>query len=429
MTYVHPFLLSHEDEIDATWTKAKGQAKAAGLDYMRRAWLAVREAVMGAILAVSGCTAPLYFTSLTRMTRQPDDRQAAAALTGTAPSRPTGAPVSTPKTDNPAPPSQQQQPTQRPAPTSPSQQAWAFAGSMLRNYGPAALAAGHAVLHPLQSQSQSQSQSGTRTGGVLNEDAKRKKYDDLAASGISNRTYAQEMPRASGVAGEGGKRAVSAAAALMGGGAGTQAQGQASSSAYSGYTRAQLRQRRLELERELASLETPIASRTVSHVYNEQDESPAGDMDSLRPYPPTSSSSAVRSRHISAPTPPRYPSASSPASASRPSSSSSVNLAAGSGAVNSGLEASLYEQIRREDIDNVSLPKDWGTRAQKQGWKGAPPTPSSGNSVHTVDSSPSASASSTVGKEAEERPALPPKRSSWFWNSGSAAPAGQKKKD
>jgi hypothetical protein len=220
------------------------------------------------------------------------------------------------------------------------------------------------------------------------------------------------MPR--GVTlGEGGKRAVSAAATLIGG-AGAAATQASCSSAYSGYTRAQLRQRRQELERELASLETPIASRTVSHVYNEQDENNHDDMDSLRPYPPTSNTASVRSRHISAPTPPRH--ASSPSS-SRPTSSSSVNLASGtgSGAVNSGLEGSLYEQIRREDIDNVHLPKDWGTRAQKQGWKGAPPTPSSsGNSVHSIDSASSSSTTTTGHGPAEQRPAAPAKRSSWF---------------
>ena len=64
VSYIHPFLLLHEKDIDATWSQAKVKAKAAGLDYMRRAWLAVREAVMGAILAVSCPIYSLYMPSM-----------------------------------------------------------------------------------------------------------------------------------------------------------------------------------------------------------------------------------------------------------------------------------------------------------------------------------------------------------------------------
>lgn len=53
MTYIAPFLLHHETEIDATLADLKSKGKAAGLDYMRRAYNAIASAVTNAILAVS----------------------------------------------------------------------------------------------------------------------------------------------------------------------------------------------------------------------------------------------------------------------------------------------------------------------------------------------------------------------------------------
>ncbi|KAK9893430.1 hypothetical protein P389DRAFT_147884 [Cystobasidium minutum MCA 4210] len=53
ITYINPFLLQHEEEIDKTIEQTKSQAKAAGLDYMRRAYVYLREAVMRAILVGS----------------------------------------------------------------------------------------------------------------------------------------------------------------------------------------------------------------------------------------------------------------------------------------------------------------------------------------------------------------------------------------
>lgn len=53
LTFVEPFLTTHEAEIDDTIAKTKAQARAAGLDYARRAWLAFRELVLRAILSVS----------------------------------------------------------------------------------------------------------------------------------------------------------------------------------------------------------------------------------------------------------------------------------------------------------------------------------------------------------------------------------------
>lgn len=50
VTYINPFLLQHEADIDKTVEQTKEQAKAAGLDYMRRAYVYAREAIMRAIL-------------------------------------------------------------------------------------------------------------------------------------------------------------------------------------------------------------------------------------------------------------------------------------------------------------------------------------------------------------------------------------------
>ncbi|KEI36591.1 uncharacterized protein L969DRAFT_19983 [Mixia osmundae IAM 14324] len=51
LTFVHPFLLEHEREIDDTTTRAKAQARAAGMDYIKRALSAVRHGILGQDLA------------------------------------------------------------------------------------------------------------------------------------------------------------------------------------------------------------------------------------------------------------------------------------------------------------------------------------------------------------------------------------------
>lgn len=246
----------------------------------------------------------------------------------------------------------------------PTQQAWKFANSMLRSYGPAALAAGQAMLHPLSSATANVKLNAARGQPVDADSARRKKYDDLAAGGSSGRLYPQEVPRPAG-----DKRSASASAALVG-----ATGGNSSSSIYSSYTRAQLRQRRLELERELAALEGSSSS-------NEEND----DSAHLR--------SNVRSRHISAPTSPP----------SKRMSSTSLHQ--------SSLEGSLYETIETDDVvDRAALPSDWGRGASSRGWKGAPPvpSPSSGSPLANQTATPS-------GSQA--------KRSSWFWNSGAGGPS------
>lgn len=60
MTYINPFLLQHEAEIDKTVEHTKAQAKAAGLDYMRRAYVYAREAVMRAIVVGAFASIKLF---------------------------------------------------------------------------------------------------------------------------------------------------------------------------------------------------------------------------------------------------------------------------------------------------------------------------------------------------------------------------------
>ena len=278
--------------------------------------------------------------------------------------------------------------------SSPVQQAWSFAGTMLRSYGPAAIAAGHAVFHP----------PTTNVNAITapNATARRKTVEDLARapklqSKSDDRLYPQEiLHRTTGLSSD--RRTVSATAAL----AGTTNAAKASASVYSSYTRAQLRQRRLELERELASLESSgSGSASASASSRARSTSPGEDMASVAPHSPAStlpviSSPNKRERHISAPTPTHPP-----------------RLSPLSGYGMGGLDASAYEQIGREDVDNANLPEDWGKEAKKTGWKGAPPA-----------------------LVPNERPPAHQKRSSWFWNGGghpdataTASASGQAKKD
>lgn len=52
VTYLHPFLLEHESEIDAIMVEAKEKAKRAGADYLRRLVEKMKELAMG-LVAVS----------------------------------------------------------------------------------------------------------------------------------------------------------------------------------------------------------------------------------------------------------------------------------------------------------------------------------------------------------------------------------------
>lgn len=104
--HLHPWLLAHETDIDLFLLSAKSRAKQAGLDYARRAWMAAREMVLREVLGQ-------------------------AAIAGEGP---------------PGAPAQQLQPGQQQQ----HQQSWfPFASTLMQQYGPSALAAGHAFLHPM----------------------------------------------------------------------------------------------------------------------------------------------------------------------------------------------------------------------------------------------------------------------------------------
>lgn len=214
---------------------------------------------------------------------------------------------------------------------------------MLRSYGPASVAASSSLFRPLRNVNT----NSLHANVPLDEVSRRKKYDDLGVAGPSRsmpsekqRLYSQEVPRDV----RQDRRIHSASAALIGATGGT-----ASGSAYSSYTRAQLRQRRLELERELEALEsTSIAGSEAS------DAASAGGLTPARGN--LNTPSTIRERHISAPSLPLPGERRSPA------------------VTPPGLEASTtFENIGREEVvDKGALPIDWGRNADRHGWKGAP---------------------------------------------------------
>lgn len=265
---------------------------------------------------------------------------------------------------------------------------------MLRSYGPAAVAASSSLFRPLRNVNT----TSLHANVPLDDVARRKKYDDLGVAGPSRsmprkkqRLYSQEVtsePRQD-------RRIQSASAALIGATGGVS-----SGSAYSSYTRAQLRQRRLELERELAALEnTSIAGSEAS------DAASAGGLTPARGK--ASTPSTIRERHISAPSLPLPGQRRSPA------------------VTPPGLEASTtFETIARDEVvDQGTLPNDWGRDADRRGWRGAPDPSQLGHGTPPP-------AGST------ERPSNQ-KRTSWSFWSGSAshapselsAASGSSKKD
>lgn len=345
VTYINPFLLQHESDIDKTVEHTKQQAKAAGLDYMRRAYVYAREAIMRAIMS-SESQAQAMDADAQSHNEQPKDRP---------------------------------QTTATPAST---KQAWTFANNMLRSYGPAAVAAGSSLFRPLRNVDT----NSLHADAPLDDVSRRKKYDDLGIAGPAEaalpqreRLYSQEM---SGNARQ-DRRIPSASAAISGATGAT-----ASGSAYSSYTRAQLRQRRLELERELAILENSSVAGSEG-----SDAASAGGLTPARGT--ISTPSTVRGRHISAPSLPLPGERISPALITRE------------------LEASTtFERIGQEDVvDQGTLPSDWGRNAEKHGWKGAPdPT--------------QMSYGSPLSTRSAERPAQS-KRSSWsFWGGSPSQSSG-----
>lgn len=223
------------------------------------------------------------------------------------------------------------------------------------------------------------------------------------------RLYQQEVTRPTA-----DRRVMSASAAVGG--------TSATASAYSGYSREQLRQRRLELEAELAALEAPNtsftgpsspggdslhaptgptrASRTPSPIDSPND-------DSLRAYPP--SPARDRGRHVSGPV-----------------SSRGGRISPLAMSMTSPLDASAYETIRREEAENIVLPPDWGRSASRDGWKGAPPHQGQPGTAAS-GLSKSMGPSSTTKPSTSDQQIGAVKRQSWFWNSPALPPVPAEK--
>ena len=109
LTWLHPFLLKHESEIDAGLANARASARAAGLGYVRRLAASAREAVVGAS-AVEGYSVD-----------HPPPVVVAPSTT--------------------APPPSINDPLSGP---------WSLASTFVRQHGPQAFAAAHALLRPMQ---------------------------------------------------------------------------------------------------------------------------------------------------------------------------------------------------------------------------------------------------------------------------------------
>ncbi|KAK4703019.1 hypothetical protein P7C70_g3203, partial [Phenoliferia sp. Uapishka_3] len=110
VAHVHPFLASHEEDIDAAIADAKVRAKAAGIEWLNKAVQRLRQAVIGTL---------------------------APQLLDEAP--------------NPEPPAQmiRHPPTFNDPASGATAQLYNIAGNVIRTYGPAAVAAGTALLHPM----------------------------------------------------------------------------------------------------------------------------------------------------------------------------------------------------------------------------------------------------------------------------------------
>lgn len=219
----------------------------------------------------------------------------------------------------------------------PAAQAWSFANGLVKHYGPAALAAGQAIIKPLSPERKQ----------VIDAARAAQKKNDAFPPQQQRARYPSELGRG-GV--PRGLRTASASVLQ-------QPQAQASGSRYASFSRQQLRQRRLELEQELAALESNtsgafdesatafLSAPRSGAATPSRGSGPPSPLDSVRPGPPTPAGAAAggRDRHISAPTPPSM--------------------------------AASYDSIARDELNEADLPSDWGRNVAKAGWKGAPPAP------------------------------------------------------
>ncbi|GAA6029405.1 hypothetical protein JCM8097_003662 [Rhodosporidiobolus ruineniae] len=138
LNHLSPFLTSHESDIDAFLSNLRSSAMTLGADYLRRALVAARNAVLGQALAADPA--------------QPPPVQAEPAVGGAA---------ATPQASSLA----------------------QLAGGLVRQYGPAALAAGQALLHPTAAATaKAAGAAGTRerTASTSSEKRRRELEEELA---------------------------------------------------------------------------------------------------------------------------------------------------------------------------------------------------------------------------------------------------------
>jgi receptor expression-enhancing protein 1/2/3/4 len=119
VAHVHPFFLAHEDDIDAALLDAQIRAKQVGLDYLRRALSKLRTAVVGSISSAA--------VAEEVEGEGQGEKEEVGGLYG-------------------------------------------LAGNVLRNYGPAALAAGSALLHPMNGRAPSVRRPSADARGTGQED-------------------------------------------------------------------------------------------------------------------------------------------------------------------------------------------------------------------------------------------------------------------
>lgn len=112
--HLHPWLSAHESDIDTFLLSAKARAKEAGLDYARRMWGGAKDMLIREMLGQGGAGQSAQL---------------------------------------PPPQTSQSQQQQHPVAAPPSHGWFPFASHFVQQYGPSAVAAGHAFFHPMESPS------------------------------------------------------------------------------------------------------------------------------------------------------------------------------------------------------------------------------------------------------------------------------------
>lgn len=127
VAHIEPFLTAHEGEIDRAIADSRVKARQIGLDYLNRLVQRLRAAVVGTLAPQMG-----------------DAVNNAARQDGVLPAQPMNHP---PTMGDPA--------------STATAQLYSLAGNVFRQYGPAAVAAGAALLHPMETVSGSRSDAST----------------------------------------------------------------------------------------------------------------------------------------------------------------------------------------------------------------------------------------------------------------------------